>query len=117
MPDPTVLKEFKADQHAAWVRGNSLGTDPSTQLTCELNQLTPNMPCNTNPTDNGWCYVENNGTTKGCAQEILFSATALKAGVTTSLQCLEASTSVVGGDAAAAAAPAAPAAEAGAAGH
>jgi hypothetical protein len=36
----------------------------------------------------GWCYVEQSGTSKGCAQEILFSKDALRAGVITSLQCL-----------------------------
>ncbi|HTB71977.1 MAG TPA: hypothetical protein VK762_01975 [Polyangiaceae bacterium] len=87
-PDPTVLKEFRTDQHAAWVQGGSVGIDPSTQLTCALKQLTPNVPCDTGMNE-GWCYIDQNA--KGCAQEILFSKDALKAGVTTSLQCLEAS--------------------------
>ncbi len=46
------------------------------------------MPCDTGSAE-GWCYIDQNA--KGCAQEILFSKDALKAGVTTSLQCLEAS--------------------------
>ena len=44
-PDPTVLKEFRNDQHAAYVQGGSVGDDPSTQLTCQLKQLPPNVPC------------------------------------------------------------------------
>ena len=93
-PDPVVLKEFHTDQHAAFVAGGSIGNDPSTQLTCELKQLPPNMPCDTGDV-HGWCYIDQ--ASKGCAQEILFSKDALRAGVTTSLQCLEASTSLVGG--------------------
>jgi hypothetical protein len=88
-PDATVLKEFQNDQHAAYVQGGSVGTDPSTQLTCQLKQLTPNVPCDSGSAE-GWCYIDQNA--KGCAQEILFSKDALKSGVTTSLQCLEAST-------------------------
>ena len=86
-PDPTVLKEFRTDQHAAFLSGGSIGIDPSTELTCELNQLPPNEPCDTGSAS-GWCYIEQAGTTKGCSQEILFSKNALVAGVTTSLQCL-----------------------------
>jgi hypothetical protein len=85
-PDPTVLMEFRTDQHAAFVSGGSLGTDPSKELTCQLIQLTPNVPCNTSQAS-GWCYIEQAGTSKGCAQEILFSKDALRAGVTMSLQC------------------------------
>jgi hypothetical protein len=97
-PEPTILKEFRADQHAAFVAGGSSGTDPSTELTCELKQLTPNMPCDTG-SKGGWCYIEQAGTTKGCAQEILFSKDALRAGVMTSLQCLEASSGIGDGGA------------------
>ena len=93
-PDPTVIKEFKADQHAQLELsggGGQRAIDPSTELTCEVQQLTPNVPCNTNSKHNGWCYIEQNGATMGCAQEILFSKTALASGVVTSLQCLESS--------------------------
>ena len=86
-PDPTVLKEFRTDQHAAFLSDGSIGIDPSTELTCELNQLPPNEPCDAGSAS-GWCYIEQAGTTKGCSQEILFSEDALVAGVTTSLQCL-----------------------------
>jgi hypothetical protein len=86
-PDPTILKEFRADQHATFVAGGSFGTDPSTELTCQLIQLRSNWPCDTQDV-HGWCYVEQAGTSKGCAQEILFSKDALRAGVTTSLECL-----------------------------
>ena len=93
---PSVLTEFNNDQHAAYLRGGSVGTDPSTYLTCEVKQQAPNSSCDTNTTENGWCYVENNSTAGGaCAQEILFSKTALASGITTTLQCLEASVSVV----------------------
>ncbi len=112
-PDPTVVKEFKDDQHAQWILsgGPSNGSiDPSTDLTCEVQQLAPNRVCNTNSADNGWCYIEQNGTTTGCAQEILFSKTALASGVVTSLQCLESSAGIDGGVVAAAAVPGTPAA-------
>ncbi len=55
------------------------------------------MPCNTDSTKNGWCYIEQNGATMGCAQEILFSKTALASGVVTSLQCLESSSGLDSG--------------------
>ena len=93
--DPTVLRQFKADQHAAWTQSGSVGADPSTGLTCEVVQATPNTRCDVNG-ESGWCYVENSGTSQGCAQEILFSATARPSGVVTSLQCLEASGTTVG---------------------
>jgi hypothetical protein len=97
------------------LQGGSVGDDPSLQLTCELKQLPPNMPCDTS-SQHGWCYVEEADSSKGCAQEILFSKDALRAGVTTSLQCLEASTGIGGGDAAAPA-PAATTTPTGDAGH
>jgi hypothetical protein len=97
-PDPTIVKEFKADQHGQWVQAGSVGDDPSTYLTCEVQQLTPNQVCNTSSMDNGWCYIEQNGATKGCAQEILFSKTALAPGVVTSLQCLESSAGLSNGN-------------------
>ncbi len=99
-PDPTVVKEFKTDQHAQWVASggpSNNSIDPSTDLTCEVQQLPPNMVCNTNSNDNGWCYIDNVTTSTGCAQEILFSKTALQGGVVTSLQCLESSSGLDGG--------------------
>jgi hypothetical protein len=53
--------------------------------------------CNLSAQDNGWCYIDNITTTTGCAQEILFSKSALQPGVTTSLQCLESSSGIDGG--------------------
>ncbi len=99
-PDPTVLKEYRNDLHAQFEQGgggSNGATDPSTELTCELIQLPPNVPCATGMNE-GWCYLENQAK---CAQEIVFSKDALTAGVTTSLQCLEASTNVLGDGAAA----------------
>jgi hypothetical protein len=96
-PDPTVIKEFKADQHGQWVQAGSNGDDPSTDLTCEVAQLPPNKVCNNSSADNGWCYIDNITTSTGCAQEILFSKTALQPGVVTSLQCLESSSGLDGG--------------------
>jgi hypothetical protein len=93
--EPAVLQEFKNNQHAAWVQGGGLGPDPSMNLTCEVIQVTPNTPCDVN-SENGWCYVENSGTSNRCAQELLFSRTALASGVIMSLQCLEASDNVLG---------------------
>ena len=86
--EPTVLREFQNDQHAAWMQGGGAGSDPSLNLTCEVTQVPPNTPCNVNK-ENGWCYVENNGDPQKCPQEILFSQTALASNVIMSLQCLE----------------------------
>jgi hypothetical protein len=98
-PDPTVIKEFHRDQHARWLQsgGPSSGIDPSTELTCEVQQLPPNKVCNASSSDNGWCYVETDGAPVGCAQEILFSETALMPGVVTILQCLELPSGLDGG--------------------
>jgi hypothetical protein len=93
--EPSVLQEFKNDQHAAWVQGGRKGPDPSTNLTCEVNQVTPNTPCDVNG-ESGWCYVENSGNPMKCAQEIRFSPTALVSGVIMSLQCLEPSVDLLG---------------------
>ena len=107
-PEAPILKEFKDDLHAQWETSGGPGNgsiDPSTNLICEVRQLPPNQICNTKSSDNGWCYIEQNGGTMGCAQEVIFSKTALQGGVVTSLQCLESSSGLDGG-AAAAAAPA-----------
>ncbi len=94
-PDPDTLAHFKTDQHAQWVQANTPNAvDPSTELTCELNQLAPNVNCSTG-TDIGWCYIDN-GSVQGCSQSILFNKSALQNGVTTSLQCIEASDNVTG---------------------
>jgi hypothetical protein len=93
--EPDVLHEFKNNQHTAWVQGGSTGPDPSTNLTCEVRQVTPNTPCDVN-SERGWCYVENTGNSMECPQEILFNPTALVSGVTMSLQCLEASQNFLG---------------------
>jgi hypothetical protein len=100
-PDPTVLQHFHADQHGQWVQAGSHGTDPSTLLTCELDQLAPNVDCSvksgSTANDVGWCYLDSG--VKGCGQAILFSPSALQGGVTTSLQCIEASSNVLEGGA------------------
>jgi hypothetical protein len=93
--DPTVLAEFKNDQRGVWQQGGSMGPDPSANLTCEVVQVTPNTPCDVNG-ENGWCYVENSGDSQKCAQEILFSHSALTSGVITNLECLEGSSTVTG---------------------
>ncbi|HEY5146517.1 MAG TPA: hypothetical protein VII82_07105, partial [Polyangiaceae bacterium] len=89
--DATTLAHFKADQHAAYVQSQPAAgsTDPSTLLTCELTQLTPQVDCSTGSKD-GWCYIDTPGAVKGCAQAILFNPQAIKGGVVTSLQCIEA---------------------------
>ena len=97
--EPAVLKEFQNDQRGAWMRGGSVGPDPSLNLICQVRQETPNTDCKGNASENGWCYVENNGNSKACPQEILFSQTALASNVIMSLQCLEA-TQTGDGDAA-----------------
>ncbi len=88
--EPEVLAHFQEDQHGQWVQGGMSGTDPSTELTCELKQLTPNQTCKTGP-DVGWCYM-GPGSNRDCAQELLFNSGAIKFGVTMSLQCIESST-------------------------
>ena len=88
--EPSVLQEFRNEQHGAWAQGNRMSPDPSLNLTCEVKQATPNTPCDVN-NENGWCYVENSGTSDKCPQEILISKTALASNVIMSLQCLEAS--------------------------
>jgi hypothetical protein len=93
-PPSDILAHFKSDQHAAWAASNNSAVpDPSTELTCELTQLTPNVNCSLKSasdsgSSDGWCYVES---TSGdsCPQEILFSPNARTANVDTSLQCLE----------------------------
>ncbi len=66
--------------------------NPNDPNCCKVQQLAPNVRCNSNSKLNGWCYIENSDTSNGaCAQEILFSRTALATGVVTSLQCLESS--------------------------
>jgi hypothetical protein len=97
--EPTVLKEFQNDQRGAWMRAGSVGPDPSLNLICQVKQQPPNTDCKGNASENGWCYVENNGNSKACPQEIVFSQTALASNVIMSLQCLEATQ---GGDDAAA---------------
>lgn len=98
-PDPTVIEEFKRDQHARWLQsgGPISGIDPSTELMCEVQQLPANRVCVTSSSDNGWCYLENDRSPGPCAQQIFFSLTALAPGVVTSLQCLESPTGLDGG--------------------
>jgi hypothetical protein len=98
-PDPTILKHFQDDQTAGWQASGSPGTDPALLLTCQLQQLPPDVNCSTRasgtaamPAD-GWCYFQNPSLT--CAQAILFSANAQIDGVVTSLQCLEQAPSVI----------------------
>ncbi len=93
-PDPTVVNAFRRDEHARWLQagGPSSGIDPSTELTCAIQQLPSNRVCNVSASDNGWCYVENTGVQGPCPQELLFSVTALPPGVVTILECLEAPT-------------------------
>jgi hypothetical protein len=89
--DATTLAHFKADQHSAYVQSQPQpgSTDPSTLLTCQLTQLEPQKDCSTGSED-GWCYIDTPGAVKGCAQAILFNPQAIKGGVVTSLQCIEA---------------------------
>jgi hypothetical protein len=81
------LADFKQAQHNNWVAagGPAMGTpDPSTMLTCQLNEIPP--PSWPAPADSswctgvsdrqGWCYVENASggpSTATCLQQILFA--------------------------------------------
>ncbi|HEX3770744.1 MAG TPA: hypothetical protein VHV30_07770 [Polyangiaceae bacterium] len=102
-PDPTILAHFREDQHAQWQAqyggAASPPPDPSTELTCQLTQLPPDINCSTGDSD-GWCYGDTAGFAKGCTQAILFNSAAQSGGVTTSLQCIEASSAGDGGTAA-----------------
>jgi len=88
-PDPQVLQHFRSDQHATWLMGGQVGDDPATQMTCELQQLTPNKHCDTNG-PNGWCYIDD-GSVMGCTQAILFNKASQSSNAVTSLQCIESS--------------------------
>jgi hypothetical protein len=100
-PDPTVLQHFNNDQHAQWLASQTPGVtppdDPSTLTTCSLKQLPARMDCSVKSAMNqlGWCYVDE-GMVQGCPQAILFAPGAVTGSATTSLQCIEASNSVVG---------------------
>ena len=92
--DPEVLAHFKSDQHARFIAEDGTGADPSTELTCQLDQLPANTACDQG-TDVGWCYVDD-GSHQGCPQAVVFTPRALVKNVVTNLQCLEASKADLG---------------------
>ncbi len=101
--NPTILQEFQADQHAAYVAGTS-ATDLSLDTTCQINQVLPAQflgnTCknNNSPTKmgtEGWCYITGTGT---CPQSIDFSVNGLPKGGIISLQCLENSSDFASGN-------------------
>jgi hypothetical protein len=78
--------------------------DPDLYPTCAIQQLTTGE----NPTDfqggscsgssdPGWCYVTGTAA-NGCPQAILFTKSEPPTGSTVSLQCIEQSVTVVGGE-------------------
>ncbi len=112
-PDASILALFQQQQHDAWAAAGSVGMDPSTLPTCQMNQLSQ-LPKGADPTscptpapaadfdasgsckfskDPGWCYATSSG--GGCNQAIVFSQGQPPSGATVSLQCLEQSVSVV----------------------
>ena len=115
VPDAANLGTFREQQHAAWVRASSVGTDPSTLPTCQMNRLSqlpggasasscpaPAPASDFDATgsckfskDAGWCYVAGADGGTGCNQAIVFSQGQPPSGVTVSLQCLEQSVTVI----------------------
>jgi hypothetical protein len=118
--DPTVLQEYKNDQHAAYNQNG--GTDLSTFTTCEIAQVLPanfqgTCKNNTDPTvanSQGWCYITGSGS---CPQSLQFSSKGLPAGGVVSLQCLENSSDFASGNGTGGSAPASTATTSGDAGH
>jgi hypothetical protein len=98
--DPTVLQEYKNDQHAAAVASGST-QDLSQYTTCEIQQVLPanfqgTCKNNTAKTDTqGWCYITSTGS---CPQSLEFSTFGLPAGGIVSLQCLENSSDFASGN-------------------
>ncbi|MGA2448074.1 MAG: hypothetical protein ABTD50_05315 [Polyangiaceae bacterium] len=95
--DPTVLADFRQGQHNDWVAAGSVGTDPSTELTCKLDEI---YPLNGDPTNSctgvtsqqGWCYVVNNAIAdsgSGCSYQILFADNGPQKNTTLNLTCVE----------------------------
>ena len=95
------LASFKQTQHDNWVASGGLASgtpDPSTMLTCQLDEiLPPSWPA---PTDTswcrgvsdrqGWCYVENGsdgGSDATCPQQILFAGGSQPTNATLVLSC------------------------------
>jgi hypothetical protein len=101
--DPTVLSEYKADQHAAYEANGAGGEDLSLYTTCEINQVLPanfQGSCKGNvdpmtPNSQGWCYITGSGS---CPQSLQFSSKGLPAGGIVSLQCLENSSDFASGN-------------------
>jgi len=110
-PAADILQHFQQQQHDDWVNAGSTGTDPSTLVTCQMNQLyqvpasAPANACNglgskatdfdmnescQNSPDPGWCYVAGQAAQAfGCPQSILYSNGMPPNGATVSLQCVE----------------------------
>jgi hypothetical protein len=105
-PRADILARFQSQQHDAWVAAGSLGTDPSTLPTCELQQLSQ-LPAGADPTlcptpvgtfdakgscigssQPGWCYAHG-AAVPGCPQAILFSNGEPPSHALVSLQCIE----------------------------
>jgi hypothetical protein len=86
-----ILADYKTDQHANYVDGNT-NADLSLDTTCEIQQVLDFQGTCANNTDpsvpnsQGWCYVTGGG---ACAQSLQFSAKGLPSHGIVSLQCLE----------------------------
>jgi hypothetical protein len=98
VPNAQILQTFNQNQHALWM-SDMVGTDPSTLVTCEVQQISvAAMPAGgtTSGTcvgmgatnEQGWCYVT--GTASGACdtQAVLFTSNALPNGATVNLQCI-----------------------------
>jgi hypothetical protein len=99
-----ILNKFCQSQEAAYTGPQGMTGDPDLYPTCAIQQLTTGE----NPTDfqggscsgssdPGWCYVTGTAA-NGCPQAILFTKSEPPTGSTVSLQCIEQSVTVVGGE-------------------
>jgi hypothetical protein len=98
-PDPVVLANFNANQHAAWL--NATGTtDLSKLATCEVQQISvpPGGTCvEPGATKQGWCYVTGHAAGACDTQAVLFTPNTVPNGSTVNLQCILANVSTDGG--------------------
>jgi hypothetical protein len=111
-PPRDILSRFQQQQHQDWLDQGSSGTDPSTLITCELQELFQPPPGATgcpssvglfdskgscqDSTTPGWCYTQGTAAEAfGCPQSILYSTGEPPNGAVVSLQCIEQSLSPI----------------------
>jgi hypothetical protein len=90
VPDPKVLANFDANQHAQWLLDTTT-TDLSTLATCEVNQIhvPAGQTCVTpGATEKGWCYVTGAAAGECDTQAILYTPNSTPNGAIVNLQCI-----------------------------